>query len=59
MVKVNNKNIRMVSMESFATIANGLICSKLTIKTPERCHWCRSSVFIVNSKHIKPLTIAA
>ena len=59
MVKVNNKNIRMVSMESFATIVNGLICSKLTTKTPERCHWCRSSVFIVNAEHIKPLTIAA
>ena len=24
------------------------ICSKLTIKTPERCQWCRSDVFIVN-----------
>ena len=28
------------------------ICSKLTIKTPELCQWCRSGVFIVNFKHV-------
>ena len=28
------------------------ICSKLTIKTPERCHWPRSGVFIVNFEKI-------
>ena len=28
------------------------ICSKLTIKTPERCHWRRSGVFIVICEHI-------
>ena len=28
------------------------ICLKLTIKTPEQCHWRRSGVFIVNFKHI-------
>ena len=26
-------------------------CSKLTIKTPERRHWRRSGVFIVNFEH--------
>ena len=26
------------------------ICSKLTIKTLEWCHWCRSDVFIDNSE---------
>ena len=31
------------------------ICSKLTIKTPERRHWDHSSVFIVNFKHISHL----
>ena len=31
------------------------ICSKLTIKTPERRHWCRSGVFIVNFEHISHL----
>ena len=28
------------------------ICSKLTIKTPERRQWRRSGVFIVNFEHI-------
>ena len=28
------------------------ICSKLTIKTPERSHWRHSGVFIVNFKNI-------
>ena len=28
------------------------ICAKLTIKTPERHHWPRSGVFIVNFEHI-------
>ena len=33
--KVNNGNTRIVFE----------ICSKLTTKTPERCHACRSDVF--------------
>ena len=28
------------------------MCSKLTIKTPERHQWRRSGVFIVNFEHI-------
>ena len=28
------------------------ICSRLTIKTPERCHWRRTSVFIANFEHM-------
>ena len=28
------------------------ICTKLTIKTPERRHWRRSGIFIVNIEHI-------
>ena len=40
-VKVNNRNTR----------ARCEICSKLTIKTPERRHR-RSGVFIVNFEHI-------
>ena len=31
------------------------ICSKLTIKTPERCHWRGFGVFIVNFEHISHL----
>ena len=33
------------------------ICPKLTIKTPERCHWRRSGVFIVNFKQILHLVL--
>ena len=44
MFKVNNKNTR----------ARYEICSKLTIKTPERRHG-RSGVFIVNFEHISHL----
>ena len=28
------------------------VCSKLTVKTPERRHWRRSGIFIVNFNHI-------
>ena len=42
LLKVNNRNIR-IRCE---------ICSKLTIKTPERCQWRRSAVFIVNFENI-------
>ena len=31
--------------------------SKLTIKTPERYHWRRSGVFIVNFEHISQLVL--
>ena len=33
------------------------LCSKLTIKTPERRHWRRSGVIIVNFEHILHLTL--
>ena len=42
--KVNNRNTR----------TRCKICSKLTIKTPEIRHWCRSGVFIVNFEHVYP-----
>ena len=45
MFKVNNKN----------TKTRCEICSKLTIKTPERRHCRRSGVFIVNFDHISHL----
>ena len=41
LLKVNDRNTR----KRFE------ICSKLTKKTPERCHWRRSSVFIVKFEH--------
>ena len=46
-LKVNNKN----------TGTRSEICSKLTIKAPEQCQWCRSSVFIVNFEHILYLVL--
>ena len=32
------------------------LCSRLTIKIPERCHWCRSGIFI-NFEHISHLVL--
>ena len=42
MLKVNNRNTRK----------RCVICSKLTMKTPERYHWCRSDSFIIMFEHI-------
>ena len=33
------------------------ICSELTIKIPERRHWRRSGIFIVNFEHISHLVL--
>ena len=45
--KVNNRNTR----------ARCEICSKLTIKIPERRHWRRSGIFIANFEHISHLIL--
>ena len=42
LLKVNNANDK-IRCE---------ICSRLTIKAPERRHWCCSDVFIVNFEHV-------
>ena len=42
MLKGNNRNAR----------TRYEICSKLTIKTPDRRQWRRSGIFIVNFEHI-------
>ena len=47
MFKVKNRNTR----------TRCGICSKLTVKKPERRHWCRSSVSIVNFEHISHLVL--
>ena len=47
LLKVNNKNTR----------TRCEICSKLTIKTPERCQWHHSGVFIINFEHISHLVL--
>ena len=63
-VKVNGKNI---ANENFNNYPAGIyllkvknrntrtrceICSKLTIKLPERRQWRRSGIFIVNFEHV-------
>ena len=45
--KVNNRNTR----------TRGEICSKLTIKIPERGQWRRSGIFTVNFEHISHLVL--
>ena len=47
MFTVNNRNAK----------TRCRICSKLTIKTPERRDWNRPGVFIVNSEHISHLAL--
>ena len=47
MFTVNNRNAK----------TRCRICSKLTIKTPERRKWNRPGVFIVNSEHISHLAL--
>ena len=39
------------------TLEQGEICSKLTIKMPERRYWRRSGIFIVNFEHISHLAL--
>ena len=41
LLKVNNRNTR-----------TSKTCSNLTIETPDRRHWLRSGIFIVNFEHI-------
>ena len=47
MFKVSNRNTR----------TRCEICSELTIKITERCHWRRSGIFIVNFEHITHLLV--
>ena len=47
LLKVNNRNTR----------TRREICSKLTLKTPERRHWRRSGIFIDNYEHISHLVL--
>ena len=49
MFKVNNRNTR-IKCE---------ICSKLTIKTPERRQWRRYGVIIINFEHISHLAFCS
>ena len=49
--------IYMFKVNSGNTRTRCEIYSKITIKTPERRHWRRSGVFIVNFEHISYLVL--
>ena len=44
---VNNRNTRTIYK----------ICSKLTVETPEQCHWCCSGVFIANFQYTSHIAL--
>ena len=48
----NPAEIYLFKVKIWSTRIMCEICSKLTIKTPERCQWRRSDVFIVNFEQI-------
>ena len=50
-------DIYLLKIDYRNTRARCEICSKLTIKTPERRQWRRSFVFIVNFEHISHLVL--
>ena len=48
----NPAGIYLLKVKNRSTKTRREICSKLTIKTPERRQWRRSGVFTVNFEHI-------
>ena len=52
---LNQTNIYLFKVNNRNTRKRYEICSKLTIKTPERRHWRSSCVYIVNFEHISHL----
>ena len=54
-VRKRPANIYLFTVNNWNTRKRCEICSMLTIGTPERCHWRRFSVFMVNFKHISHL----
>ena len=54
MLRIDPAGIYLLKVNQRNTKTRCEICSKLTIKTPER-HWHRSGVFIVNFGHIPQL----
>ena len=53
--KVNPVGIYLFKVNNRNTRTRCEICSRLTIKTSERCHWHSSGVFIVNFNHFHTL----
>ena len=56
-ITINLANIYLLKVNKKNTRTRCKICSKLTIKTPERRQRRRSGVFIVNSEHILHLAL--
>ena len=50
-LKISQNSWENTCAKSLLSIKLQASCSKLTIKTPERRHWCRSGVSIVNLEH--------
>ena len=57
LLEVDPASIYSLKVYNRNTITKCKICSKLTIKTPERCQWGRSGVFTVNFEHIYHLVL--
>ena len=53
----NPAGIYLLNVININTRTRCEICSKLTVKTAERCQWRRSGVFIVNFEHISHLVL--
>ena len=53
----NTADIYLLKVNSRDTRTRCEICSKLTIKTPERRQWRRYDAFIVNSEHVSHLVL--
>ena len=58
MPKIDPANISLIKVKNRSTRKRCEICSKLTIKTPERLQVRRSGVLIANSEHISHLFLA-
>ena len=55
---LNPAGMYLLKVSNRSTRARCEICSKLTIKIPERRQWRRSGIFIVNFEHISHLVPA-
>ena len=55
--KENPASIYLLKVNNRDTKTRCEICSKLTIKTPERCNWRRSGVFTVDFEYISHLVL--
>ena len=54
---MTNRQAITCSKLTIEALEQGEMCSKLTIKTPERHHWRHFDVFIVNFEHISHLVL--